>query len=53
MDQGQQFELAHRGQADVPANTSWLALGGIIATVSVFAIAQGLSYPMSCRAWRR
>ena len=26
--------------------TSWAAMAGIIATVSVFAISQGLSYPL-------
>ena len=29
-----------------PTEIRWVALGGIIATVSVFAIAQGLSYPL-------
>jgi len=29
-----------------PAATPWAALAGVIATVSVFAIAQGLSYPL-------
>jgi MFS family permease len=28
------------------APTDWAAIGGVIATVSVFAIAQGLSYPL-------
>lgn len=32
--------------ANAPGSIDWVALGGIIATVSVFAIAQGLSYPL-------
>jgi hypothetical protein len=28
------------------AETPWAALAGVIATVSVFAIAQGLTYPL-------
>ena len=31
---------------DIPDRTPWAAIAGIIATVSVFAIAQGLSYPL-------
>lgn len=30
----------------IPARTPWAAIAGVIATVSVFAIAQGLSYPL-------
>lgn len=30
----------------VPAKTPWAAIVGLIATVSVFAIAQGLTYPL-------
>ena len=33
-------------QSDVRATKPWLALGGAIVTVSVFVIAQGLSYPL-------
>ncbi len=29
-----------------PARLDWLAIAGVIATVAVFAIAQGLSYPL-------
>ena len=31
---------------DSPQHLDWLAIGGVIATVSVFAIAQGLTYPL-------
>ena len=31
---------------DIPDRTPGAAIAGIIATVSVFAIAQGLSYPL-------
>ena len=33
-------------QLDIADKTPWAAITGIIATVSVFAIAQGLSYPL-------
>ena len=33
-------------QFDIADKTPWAAIAGIIATVSVFAIAQGLSYPL-------
>src|SRR3954468_662629 len=31
---------------DISDKTPWAAIAGVIATVSVFAIAQGLSYPL-------
>ena len=33
-------------QSDIVEKTPWAAIAGVIATVSVFAIAQGLSYPL-------
>lgn len=36
--------MPQKGSGDTA--TDWAAIGGVIATVSVFAIAQGLSYPL-------
>ena len=33
-------------QPEATEPTPWAAIAGVIATVSVFAIAQGLSYPL-------
>ena len=37
---------AEQLQLNVAEKTPWAAIAGVIATVSVFAIAQGLSYPL-------
>jgi MFS family permease len=37
---------SHQVEMAVGAETPWAALAGVIATVAVFAIAQGLSYPL-------
>ena len=31
------------------SSPQWAAIAGIIATVTVFAVAQGLTYPLLCR----
>lgn len=38
--------IVHEQTATVPERTPWAVMAAIIATVSVFAIAQGLSYPL-------
>ena len=38
--------MIEQGVSDSASKTPWVALAGVIATVSVFAIAQGLSYPL-------
>ena len=38
--------MTYTQQSTVVEETPWAAIAGVIATVSVFAIAQGLSYPL-------
>src|SRR5688572_29121909 len=37
---------ARQGTSGAELQTPWAPLAGVIATVSVFAVAQGLSYPL-------